>query len=106
MGRRNLLFAQLLKILELKIKILDEELCMLNDTHTKLTLKQTLKQKWDLETGEKFNDLINSYPISEEELLDISECVCKFVSATRITDIRPYLFKDKDMENPIVKYRF
>ena len=58
------------------------------------------KKKWDLEIGEKFNDLICKYAISEEELLSMAETVCKFVDCTRITNINKYLFEDEEMMKP------
>lgn len=63
------------------------------------------EQKWYLETGKKFNELIGKYPISEEELLSISETVCKFVEATRITNIDNYLFLDDKFMIPRLKKR-
>jgi len=59
-----------------------------------------IKEQWHLETGKMFNDLLNNYPISEEELLSISETVCKFVAITRRTNIDKYLFEDNKLEKP------
>lgn len=39
-------------------------------------------------------------PLSEEELLSISETVCKFVAITRITNIDKYLFEDSELTIP------
>lgn len=73
-------------------------------TKTTLTLKQIddldYKRQYNLETGEKFNKLIGLYHISDDELLDISETVCRFVMLTRITNIDKYLFLDDKFERP------
>ena len=73
-------------------------------TQTTLSLKQIddldYKRRYNLETGEKFNNLINLYPISEDELLAISETVCRFVAHTKITNINQYLFLDDKLERP------
>jgi len=47
-------FVSALKILEYKVKELEYV---------------DAKKKWDLETGEKFNDIINKYSITEERLI-------------------------------------
>ena len=58
------------------------------------------KRQWDLETGKKFNDLVSKYPISEDELLFISKDVCEYVSRTRITNLKLFLFEDNDYDIP------
>ena len=75
----------LLKQLEIAIKTLDET---------------DFRKQWNLDTGKMFNDLISKYPISEEELLYISETVCEFVAVTRVTDIKKYLFTDYELKIP------
>lgn len=86
------MFKKLNKILELEISLLEHKLQEIN--------KNNFVRQWNLETGERFNDLINKYPISEEELLSISETVAKFVAITRITNIDKYLFEDDKLEMP------
>lgn len=51
-------------------------------------------------TGEAFNDLVSSYPISAEELLPIVDTVCKFITQTQITNIDNYLFVDAEKTMP------
>lgn len=75
--------------------ILSKELERLNKT-----LNEDVEEKWHIETGKKFNDLISKYPISEDELLSMAESVCKFVALTRITNIDEYLFKDNELKIP------
>lgn len=84
------------KYLDLKIKKLEIDLKILSKTYDELYKLDKL----NLETGKKFNDLINKYTISEEELLSISETVAKFVSITRKTNIDKYLFVDDKLEVP------
>lgn len=90
------MFKKLTELIQLKIQ---NELKSL-EHWTKRINDLDARKQWDLETGKKFNDLILKYPISEDELLSISETVCKFVQYTRITDIDKYLFLDKELENP------
>ena len=90
------MFKKLIKFLELQILVLLKEL----EIKTKQLNEVDAKKQWDLETGEKFNDLVCRYAISEDELLSISETVCKFVTMTRINNIDKYLFKDKELEEP------
>jgi len=52
------------------------------------------KNKCDLETGRKFSNIINSYPISEEILLNICEEFAEFNLITTISSIKDYLFID------------
>lgn len=84
------------KYLDLKIKKLEIDLKILSKTYDELYKLDKL----NLETGKKFNDLINKYAISEEELLSISETVAKFVTITRKTNIDKYLFVDDKLEVP------
>lgn len=81
------------KIKELGLEI---DLKILSKTYDELYKLDKL----NLETGKKFNDLINKYAISEEELLSISETVAKFVTITRKTNIDKYLFVDDKLEVP------
>ncbi len=90
------MFKKLNDILDLKLSLLKKQL--------KEYTERNPKKEWDLETGEKFNDLINRYAISEDELLSISETVCKFVTITRKTNIDEYLFIDKELERPRLPY--
>jgi hypothetical protein len=80
------MFKKISRILEIKITILQKQLNQLNQLN-----KMDARKQWDLETGKTFNDLINRYAISEEELLSISETVCKFVTLTRKTNIDKYI---------------
>lgn len=89
------MFKKIKELLELKILILSKELERLNKT-----LNEDIEEKWHIETGKKFNDLISKYPISEDELLSMAESVCKFVALTRITNIDEYLFKDNELKIP------
>jgi hypothetical protein len=91
------MFKKLNKIIDLKLSILEKEL--------KAYTERDPKKEWNLETGEKFNDLICKYPISEEELLFMSETVCKFVMYTRITNIDKYLFEDEEMTKPRILFK-
>jgi hypothetical protein len=90
------MFKKLKDFLELQILILLKEL----EIKTKQLNEIDIKKQWDLETGEKFNDLVCRYPISEDELLSMAETVCKFVMYTRITNINRYLFEDDKLEKP------
>ena len=90
------MLKKLSKLIELRIQYLL--------TQIELSLKQIdildYEQKYNLETGEKFNYLTNRHAISEDELLKIAETVCKFVDCTRITNIDEYLFLDSKLERP------
>ena len=90
------MFKKLTKLLSLKIENELKNMELL----AKRIVEIDARKQWDLETGRMFNDLISKYPISEEELLNVSETLCKFVQQTRITNIDKYLFLDKDLENP------
>lgn len=86
------MFKKLEQLIDLKLQLLEEKL--------KDFKERNVKKEWDIETGEKFNDLICQYAISEEELLSISETVCKFVTITRKTNIDKYLFLNGKLETP------
>jgi hypothetical protein len=88
----QLIEAKLIKALK-EIELLDKEMKNIDTEH-----------QWHILTGKKFNELICNYPISEEELLSISETVCKFVAITRCTNIDKYLFKDSNLEEPRLPY--
>lgn len=94
------MFKELKELISLKIqnelKSLEMWIKRINDFDA--------RKEWDLRTGKKFNDLILKYPISEDELLKISETVCKFVQHTRLTNIDKYLFLDKEKEQPRLPY--
>lgn len=60
-------------------------------------IKLSEEEKYHIETGKKFNKLIAKYPISQDELLDIDEVICKYVLRTRNTDIKKYFFINDDM---------
>lgn len=94
------IFLRLTTMLDMKLQIMEKQLKDFQKEHNE---DEIIKQ-WNLETGEKFNDIINRYAINEEELLSISETVAKFVTITRKTNIDDYLFIDKEMEIPIIKY--
>jgi len=90
------MFKRIIRYLDLQISILVKRL----EIAIKEGNEVDAKKKWDLETGRMFNDLISKYPISEEDLLSMSETVCKFVTYTRITNIDKHLFKDKELTKP------
>lgn len=81
------MFKKLTKYLDLQIQLLLNEL----EIQLKTCNEIEIEKQWHLETGQKFNELMSNYAISEEELLSISETVCKFVTFTRITNIDKYL---------------
>lgn len=56
------MFKRISKIIADCLSILEKELEIIKNREL------YIKKQWDLETEEKFNDLINKYPISEEEL--------------------------------------
>ena len=90
------MFKKLTELISLKI---ENELKSM-ELWTKRINDIDARKQWDLETGKMFNELISKYPISEEELLDISQTVCKFVQYTRITNIDKYLFLDNKLDRP------
>lgn len=67
------------KLLEIKIQIYLKELEIIINKNKEIDARK----QWDLETGKVFNDLISKYPISEEELLSISEKVANLVMESR-----------------------
>lgn len=60
----------------------------------------------DLNVGRKFNKLIAEHPITFKELYEISKVICKFVSKTRITDVKKYFFVDSNEEYPRLPHTF
>jgi hypothetical protein len=86
------MFKKISKLLELHILKLLKEIEQIDKINT--------LDSWNLETGKKFNNIINNYPIDEEELLSICETVAKFVSITRYTNIDKYLFLDDKLTEP------
>lgn len=90
------MFKKFKEFLDLQIQLLLKQLEIAIKTSNEIDARK----QWDLETGKKFNDLACKYPISEDELLSISETVCEFVAVTRITDIKKYLFTDYELKIP------
>jgi hypothetical protein len=80
----NILVASL-KTLEYKIKELEYA---------------DAKKKWDLETGEKFNYIINHYAVSEETLLKICNEFVEFHELTNVDCIKDYLWINYERESP------
>lgn len=72
-----------------QIKVLDKQL----DYYNRLSEEE----KYHIETGKKFNQLIEKYPISQDELLDMDQVVCEYVLRTRNTNIKKYFFINDDM---------
>ena len=95
------LLKQLEELLALKLETLTVNLSLLE----KELDKKTNIDLWNLKTGENFNNLMDNYPITEEELLSISKTVCEFVWMTRITNIDKYLFVNGDFEQPRLPYK-
>ena len=89
-------FQKLYELITKEVELLDANLELVYNQK----LKFSEREKWDLETGEKFNNLISNYAISEDELLEMSEVLCEFATQTRVTNIKEYLFVDRDMSNP------
>jgi hypothetical protein len=90
------MFKKLNKIFELHLLKIAKELEIINNSYTETERIKT----YHAETGERFNDIINRYAISDEQLLSISETVARFVTYTRITNIDKYLFVDDEMQIP------
>jgi hypothetical protein len=90
------MFKKLSRIIELYLLELENKLKTLNE----LSSKEGIVRQYNIETGEKFNDIINRYAISEDELLSISETVARFVTYTRKTNIDKYLFIDEEKQIP------
>jgi len=83
------LFKLLGECISKEIAVLDKQL----DYYSRLLEED----KYHIETGKKFNKLIEKYPISQDELLDMDEVVCEYVLRTRNTDIKKYFFINDDM---------
>lgn len=94
------MFKKLLQLVELKLISLTKEIKLIDKQMETITVEQKLYTN----IGMKFVDLIDRYPISEDELLSMSETVCKFVLYTRRTNIDDYLFLDKELEKPRLPY--
>lgn len=90
------MFKKLYRYFELQVLELEKRLEILEKT----SYEVDARKRWNLETGEKFNDIINRYAIFEDELLSISETVARFVTITRKTNIDKYLFVDEEMQIP------
>lgn len=90
------MFEKISKLIELKLIEITREIEILDQQK----LQWNEREKWDLETGKKFNDLVSCHPISEDELLDISKTVCEFIKLTRVTNIEQYLLLDKENKTP------
>jgi hypothetical protein len=90
------MFKKLGKILDLYLLKITKEIEMFNNLYNEIEKNK----QYNAETGEKFNNIINKYAISEYELLSICETVAKFVTLTRITNINKYLFVDDKMQIP------
>ena len=82
--------------LKKQTQLFDSQLNQLYDQK----LKWSEQERWNLETGKKFNDLVSHYPISEDELLEMSRELCEFVLQTRITDVHEYFFVDNSFDKP------
>ena len=82
------LFKLLGECISKEIKVLDKQL----DCYNRLSEEE----QYHIETGKEFNKLIEKYPISQVELLDIDEVICEYVLRTRNTDIKKYFFINDD----------
>jgi hypothetical protein len=58
------------------------------------------RSEWYLETGEKFNDIINHYPLSEETLLKICKEFAEFHAVTSVDTIKDYLWLNYERKVP------
>ena len=83
-----------LELIEKEIELITARIELANETK----LKWSEREKCDLETGRKFNDLVSNYPISEDELLEMSKVLCEFVMQTRVTDIEEYFFVNRNRD--------
>lgn len=92
----KLMLKKLLQLFELKITAVTKQI----ELYDQQILKWSAEEKWHLETGRKFNELIGHYPISDDELLKMSQVLCEFAQLTRITDIDKYFFINEDREIP------
>lgn len=57
-------------------------------------------KEWDLKTEEKFNNIINHYPVSEETLLNVCKEFAEFYAITTVDNIKDYLWIDYEREVP------
>lgn len=80
------------QILETKLALLTKQL----QEH----IEKDYRKEYELEVGRKFSDLIDRYPISDDELLSMAETVCKFNMYTRKNNIENYLFEDRELTKP------
>ena len=48
--------------------------------------------------------MVSNYPISEDELLNMSKVLCEFVMQTRVTDIEEYFFVNRDKDRVILPF--
>ena len=73
-------------------------------TITELRIKQleniNIKRKWDNETGSKFNEIVLTYNISEDELINAARSVAEYVTRTRNINIEKLLFINGDSTMP------
>ena len=79
------IFVSALKVVEYKVKELEYA---------------DAKRKWDLETGERFNDIINHYPVSEDTLLHICREFSEFHALTTVESIQDYLWVNHERKFP------
>lgn len=87
-------FKKHLELIEKEIELVTARIELANQTK----LKWSEREKWDLETGKKFNDLVCNYPISDDELLKMCEVLCEFNLRTQITDIEEYFFVNRNRD--------
>jgi hypothetical protein len=88
-----------MKILNTLNQILETKLTLLTK-QLQESIEKDYKKEYELEVGRKFSDLIDRYPISDDELLSKAETVCKFNRITRITNIDNYLFENVRLTEP------
>lgn len=87
-------FKKYLELIEKEIELVTARIELANETK----LKWSEREKWDLENGKKFNDLVCNYPISDDELLKMCEVLCEFNLRTQETDIEEYFFVNRDRD--------
>ena len=85
-------FMKLIELIEKEIELVTARIELANE----IKLKWSEREKWDLENGKKFNDLVCNYPISDDELLKMCEVLCEFNLRTQVTDIEEYFFVNRD----------
>lgn len=83
------LFKLIREYISKEIKVLDKQL----DYYNRLSEEE----KYHIETDKEFNKLVAEYPISQEELFDMSKVLCEYVLRTRNTDIKKYFFINDEM---------